>query len=353
MMTSYERIRAMTEGKPVDRIGLSAWYHMPLLDHVPKDFAKGIVNSCRIMKWDVCKIQNHPYYMDSAFGMEYTRSTSPTMICGPVKKMAVYHPRMFRSLKVPSMNKGTLARELELAKRVVNELHGEIPVLATIFSPMYTARDLTGSHLHKGYIQNFAKYDGADVHKGLEVITETTLQYLEKLLEIGIDGIFYADPFASYDDMDAETYEEFSVRYDLQILNAIKDRTWFNMLHVHGYKNLRFDQYEKFQYPVQAYNWEDRFRDEQCEPVSLKQIRAITDKVLMGGIEFWHDFDSPSNDREEVKARLKERLLDVLEQLGPEDKRFIFTPGCSVKMHVPEYRLQLMHEVVEEVTGIA
>ena len=35
-MNSMQRIRAMVEGKPVDRIGLAAWYHMPLLDHVAR-----------------------------------------------------------------------------------------------------------------------------------------------------------------------------------------------------------------------------------------------------------------------------------------------------------------------------
>ena len=56
-MNSMQRVKAMVEGKEVDRIGVAAWYHMPLLDQVPKDFAKGILTSCQVMKWDVCKLQ--------------------------------------------------------------------------------------------------------------------------------------------------------------------------------------------------------------------------------------------------------------------------------------------------------
>ncbi len=352
-MNSYERIKAMTEGKPIDRIGVSAWYHMPLLDHVAKDFAYGIVNSVKIMHWDVCKIQYHSMFMDASFGVKYVPSTSASLLMGPITELAVYHPKMFPKLKPTSVKEGTLARDLEVTKRVMDELGGKVPVLATIFSPMYEARDLTGGHAYKGYIQNFIKYDPEDVKKGLEIITDQTIKFIDELLKIGIDGIFYADAFADYDDMDKETYAEFCAPYDLQILNYIKDKTWFNMLHVHGYKNLRFDQYEELKYPVQAYNWEDRFGDATHEPITLKQVRAMTDKILMGGVEFWHDFDSATNDRYEVKARIKERLIDALEQLGPDDQKFIFTPGCSVKMHVPEYRMQLMHEVIEEVTGIA
>jgi len=203
------------------------------------------------------------------------------------------------------------------------------------------------------YLKNAIKYSPEDVHEGLKIITESIQNFLDALMEIGgVDGVFWADAFASYDDMDRDTYAEFGAKYDLQLFDTIKDKTWFNMMHVHGYKNLRFDQYEELGYPIQAYNWEDRVSDPANPPMTLADVRKITDKVLMGGVEFWHDFDSPENDREAVKAVLKARLIDALEQLGPDDQKFIFTPGCSVKMHVPEYRMQLLHEVVAEVTGV-
>jgi uroporphyrinogen decarboxylase len=352
-MTPFERIKAMVEGKPVDRIGLAAWYHMPLLDHVPKDFARGIINSCRIMKWDLCKIQYHALYFENMFGLSYQPSTSASLLVGPVTRFPVSHPALFRQLQIPGIRSGSLGRELELTKRVLDELQGVLPVLPTIFSPLYTARGLCGGSAHPEYIKSAIQYSPEDVHAGLKIITGITLRFIDELLKLGIDGIFLADAFASTDDMDEKTHKEFGAAYDLQILNYIKDKTWFNMLHVHGYKNLRFTEYEALDYPVQAYNWEDRFGDAGYPPISLKTVRALTDKVLMGGIDFWNDFNSETNDREAVKAVLKARLVDALGQLGPSDSKFIFSPGCSVKMHVPEYRMQLMHEVVEEVTGVA
>jgi uroporphyrinogen decarboxylase len=351
-MTSFERIKAITEGKVVDRVGIAAWYHMPLLDHVAKDFAKGIINSCRVMRWDLCKIQYHALYFENMFGLTYTPSTSPSLLVGPVTKFPVPHPALFRKLKVPNIRSGSFERELELTKRILDELQGKLPVLPTIFSPLYTVRGLSGGSAHPEYIKAAIEYSPGDVHAGLEIITETNLRFLDELIKLGIDGIFLADAFASTDDMDEKTHEEFGAKYDLCILNYIKDKTWFNMLHVHGYKNLRFAEYERLKYPIQAYNWEDRFGDASHKPISLKTVRGLTDKVLMGGIDFWNDFNNEANDREAVKAVIKARLIDALEQLGPKDTKFIFTPGCSVKMHVPEYRMQLMHEVVEEVTGV-
>lgn len=353
-MNSMQRVKAMVEGNEVDRIGVAAWYHMPLLDQTPKDFAKGILTSCDVMKWDICKLQYNGYFFDDAMGCVYEPSTSATVLNGTVTSYPVQHPKMYHDLKVPKITDKPLARELELTKRVIDGLQGKVPVIASVFSPLYCARGVYGGSANPNLLLSAIKYSPEDVHAGLEIISESIQVFLDALMAIGgVDGIFFADAFASYDSMDRETYAEFGAKYDLPLLNSIKDKTWFNMLHVHGYKNLRFDQYEELGYPVQAYNWEDCVNDPTTPPTSLKDVRAMTDKILMGGIEFWHDFDSPSNDREAVKAVIKKRLLNALELLGPEDKKFIFTPGCSVKMHVPEYRMQLLHEVIEEVTGIA
>ena len=355
-MNSMERIRAMVEGRPVDRPGISAWYHMPLLDHVASDFADGILNSVDVMHWDVCKVQYHGYYFVSAFDQPYIPSVTATQLYGPVTKWKVPHPRMFRDLKQPSLTEGPLARELELTKRIMDKLGGKVPVIPTIFSPMHAAEWMTGGSDHTEYIQAFMKYDPQDVHAGLEIILEANLRFLEELLKLGVDGIFLADVFASKDDLSKEAHDEFVKRYDMQILDACKDKTWFNILHVHGWKNLRFDEYEAAGYPVQAYNWEDCFRGSNPEDAkkatSLADARKLTDKILMGGIEFWNDFNTPTNDRFAVKEVIKKRFLDAMEMLGPDENRFIFTPGCSVKMHVPEYRMKLIYEVVREVTGV-
>ena len=351
-MTSYERIKGMVEGKKIDRIGVAAWYHMPLLDHNAKDFADGIIQSCNFMKWDICKVQSHSFYVSQAFGNDYIPSTSAGLLFGPTTKYGVYHPKMYGELKVPSLSSPSVARELEVVKRVLDKLGGKIPVLATIFSPAYTARDLYGGMTFPQFFLNACKYSPEDTHKGLETISEFTMRLSEEFIKIGVDGVFWTEAFATTDLMDKATHDEFVKKYDQPILEMINKKTWFNMLHVHGYKNLRFAEYEEANYPVQAYNWEDRFGGDETGTTSLKQARAFTDKILMGGIEFWHDFDSPENDREAVKAVIKARLVDALEQLGPDDQKFIFTPGCSVKMHVPEYRMKLMHEVIEEVTGV-
>lgn len=351
-MTSYERIRAMVDNKPVDRPALAAWYHMPLRDGVPKDFAQGIIQSVQNNHFDLAKLQYHAYHFSEAFGCEFVRSTNPRLLMGPITKMPIYNAAQFRKLKpVTDVTKGALGRELETTKRVIDKLGGKVPVLATIYSPLSNAKELFGSLGHNEWILSAIEYQPDDVKVGIEVMLETTKIWLDELIKAGIDGIFYADQFASKSEMPVEIHREFSTPYDLEVLNYIKDRTWFNMLHVHGWKNLCFDEYEKYEYPVQAYNWEDRLGDENTG-TTLKKARSMTDKILMAGIEHWNDLVSPTNDRWAVKQTLMERFKDALEQLGPNENRFIFTPGCSYKMHIDEYLIELMYEVVSEVTGV-
>ena len=39
-MTKKERIQAMIDNRPADRIGVSGWLHMPMVDRHVKDFVK-------------------------------------------------------------------------------------------------------------------------------------------------------------------------------------------------------------------------------------------------------------------------------------------------------------------------
>ena len=61
-------------------------------------------------------------------------------------------------------------------------------------------------------------------------------------------------------------FEEYGKKYDIQNINKIKDKTWFNMAHIcHGDAALS----EWFlDYPVEAFNWADQYPE---------QAKAIVD----------------------------------------------------------------------------
>ena len=80
---------------------------------------------------------------------------------------------------------------------------------------------------------------------------------------------------------------------------------------------------------------------------SVREVRKMyPDKVLIGGIDQHNDFVNTDNDREAIKAVLRNRLLTAMEECG--DGRFIFAPGCALPLDVDRYVFTLMDEVVEE-----
>ena len=74
-------------------------------------------------------------------------------------------------------------------------------------------------------------------------------------------------------------------------------------------------------------------------------MRAKTDKIIIAGFDQDHDFITPENDREAVKAVLKRRFLEAEKENG--SNRFIFAPGCCLA-HGGSYLNALIYEVAEE-----
>ena len=98
-------------------------------------------------------------------------------------------------------------------------------------------------------------------------------------------------------------------------------------------------------YPIQAFNWEDKSGDPKTR-LSISEGRSITDKLFIGGINQYSDFFEPNNDREKVKHIIKTRLDDTIVQAGSE--RFILAPGCALTNDVPMYRYSLIKEVIDD-----
>jgi uroporphyrinogen decarboxylase len=134
--------------------------------------------------------------------------------------------------------------------------------------------------------------------------------------------------------------------YDTQIIEYISKRTWFNMAHIHGKNNLNFVKYKGL--PFQALNWENTPKDIPISEVStiISVREQFPDAVLVTGLDQHHDFISPLNKRNEVKKTLQARYQNAVKELG--SNRFIFAPGCSLPLTVPNYLFTLLKEIVEE-----
>ncbi|MBS6546609.1 MAG: hypothetical protein KH319_04425 [Butyricicoccus pullicaecorum] len=346
-MTHAERIRAMVENKPVDRVGISGWLHMPMVDRNVKDFTKATIDFTDNNGWDFVKLMSNGHYFAEAYGAKIRWLNDPKEWSGEFIEYPVKSAEDLAALPVLNPDENPVfQREIALAKNVCEHYHGDVPVLATIFTPLTWMQEMMRSTVPGPAIQMMADHP-KEVHHALEALLETNKKLLDRLIEAGIDGIFLSTQWACGSLISHSQIEEFCHPYDKELLRYIKDRTWFNMMHIHYCENLRFEEFRDYE-GIQAFNWENCTAiDDMSKLTSIKTVREMyPDKVLIGGIDQHHDYHNAENDRDAIKEVLRRRLLTALEECG--DSRFIFAPGCALPLDVDRYVFTLMQEVVLE-----
>lgn len=331
-MKPIERIEALLAGKKLDTPAMNLWKHFPPYDEDPKELVRKTIQFQERFNWDFVKVTYQGLFSIQDWGSKIKwpeRDSQWPDTCskvGVVTDFSIKEEEDWKNLNVLPMDKGSMADSILAAKEIVKRFKGEAPVVVTVFNPLTTAIKMSGDKMFDHMRQNPDAFK-----KGLETIMETTINYVKELVHIGADGIFFANQLGSYDKFSLKEYEEFGRPYDLQILDVVKDKMWFNIMHMHGADPM-FELMEK--YPVQAINWHDRLVD-----VSLKDGRKMSDKILIGGVDEFKILNDANE--EELLAHLK----DALEQV--EDKKIILGPGCCVPLYVSEDRLEIAKRLMK------
>ena len=346
MMTGTQRIKALLDGSPIDRTPIGGWYHMPLVDRNVTDFTRELIASTDLNKWDFIKIMTNGHFYTEAYGGDIAFSNVNTMWSGTVKRYPIRSAADARNLPVLDIDNPVWQRELKILRNLKDYYQDRLPIVATIFNPLTAVQECAGC-LDPVPMLHLMAEDPDALHKALEAMTQTNFIYLDALFAEGIDGIFLANQYSMSHLLTDAQYEEFCQPYEARILEHCKGHTWFNMAHIHGSRNLRMDRYLSYSDDLlQALNWE-------CCPVgvpaeedtTIADVRAKTHTIIIAGFDQDHDFITPENDREAVKAVLKRRFLEAEKENG--SNRFIFAPGCCLA-HGGSYLNALIYEVAEE-----
>ncbi|WRS27369.1 uroporphyrinogen decarboxylase family protein [Oscillospiraceae bacterium MB08-C2-2] len=351
-MTSTERVKATLANQPVDRIPISGWRHFPLVDQHPEKFIEKTIEYTDRNDWDIIKLMSQGQFFAQAYGAEIQFSTDPLEWGGKVIRYVVEAPADLEKLQPLPASNPILDREVKLAKGVVEHYKGSKVIIGTTFTPLSWLKQLSPGNPAIAHIQpvketsplpDFIQNHKEALHRALRAINQTNKNFVDAQIAAGVDGFFIAEQFASEDDLSREAYAEFGKPYLEELLAYIKGRTWFNMLHIHGSRKLIFDELAGAD--VQSINWEDRdpaIKDDQQK--SLGEIRSITDKVLVGGIEKALPFKL-AGQREQLKAHLTRRYQALQEETG--GKGVVFAPGCGFGLDVDESLYSVVLEVVQ------
>lgn len=324
-MNKARRIQAALDGAPWDRRPFSFWTHMPDVDLDPALLADRTYDFYRTHDLDFIKLMNNGMYPIEDFDCVIDRSAVPRggvarLVQGPIDA-----PEDWERIRPLDETQGALGRELRYLERLQQQVRGEAPVVATVFSPLTIAHKLSKGRVR----EHLQAEDTGPVLRALDAITETTVRFTERLMTAGADGIFFATQLGSRDLFAEEPYRRYGVPWDLKVLGAAQG-AWFNILHVHG-ENIFFPLFRD--YPVHCINWHI-----WESPPDLLEARAQTRKCLMGGLVRGHI-------TERNRSAIQEDMRRTRRQM--KGSAYILTPGCGIRHPVDPEILEFIRRMVQ------
>jgi uroporphyrinogen decarboxylase len=327
-MTKKERIVAALNKDDVDRIPTNIWWHYTNIDQCPITLAQAQVATMRKYDFDFIKMMPFGLYGVNDYGRSVT--FNQTLSFGNIKiyghfegDTTLERTEDWAKLKVLPATYGNYGKALQLAQHIKRILgRDDTPAIQTIYSPLTTAVKLAGAKRVQHDMSEHPDLFSA----ALEVITETTINFVKANIEAGVDGFFLASQTASSAFCSEELYETFGKFYDLKVLDAYKDITYFNAVHIHGANTYWRTLSE---YPVKAINWHDRW-----VPPTMADARKLSDKCFMGGLHETGVLSTANPDG------VRMHVMEAIDSAGR--KGLILTPGCvaapddrSLDFHIP------------------
>lgn len=216
--------------------------------------------------------------------------------------------------------------QLTTLKLVRDGLNGNAHFIDTIYGPYMTAMILFQSQpqfasLGKSEevqdqqiksLHEFQQQNPDAWHSALEAITQSTINHIRHIKDIGASGalvsIFNAESkFGSVAD-----YEQYTRPYDKRVFDALAD-TKLTILHLHYLERPYLDQFKDFNAPVLQYSV-------KTSGIPISEVRRHYSQPIAGGVD---EIDYQTLTSTEIKQQWSESWT----QAGA---KYIAAPGCSV-----------------------
>lgn len=325
MMNHRQRLQASLSGETPDRIPVALWRHFPVDDQDPHRLANATAAYQNLFDFDLIKVTPASSFSVRDWGVtdEWRGDPEGTR---DYASHPIHSPEDWGQLRRLDPRKGALGAQLECLRLLASTFSPHTPILQTIFNPLSQAKHLVGKEL---LLVHLRQYPDA-LRKGLETITQSTIDFIQEAKATGIDGLFYAVQHAQYNLLSEPEFREFSRPYDIQILESARP-LWLNMLHLHG-ENVLFDQV--VDYPVQVLNWHDR----STRPDLAEGLQRFPG-VVCGGLRRIESMVLGA------PAAIQAEALDAIRQTAGQ--RFILGTGCVVPTTAPYGNLMAARHAVE------
>jgi uroporphyrinogen decarboxylase len=322
-----ERVKAALAGERVDRAPYSFWTHFPGIDLDPIRLAESTIAFASRHDLDFIKTMPNGMYCVEDWGVVCDYSDVASGGVARIVTPAVARSEDWQRLPVLDVHRGALGRELDHLRRVLQAVGPEVPVLATVFSPMTVAGKLS-SNAHRVHA---IEHPEALV-RGLETITEVTCAFAREAIVLGCAGVFFAAQDAVFGVMDEGRYRELGEPPDRRVLDFAKRAGgWFNVVHMHG-ENVMFDLLAA--YDVAAVNWHIG----ETPPSIAEYRRRGGMKPIVGGLR---RFNITNRDLQAVRADIE---LAVRQTDG---RGLLLAPACVIRHPVDDGVLAAAIDIIK------
>ena len=318
MHSHRERMEACLAGQVVHPTPTALWRHFPVDDQSPDGLAAATSAFQNTFDFDFIKVTPTSSFCLKDWGVEDRWNGNPEGTRDYTRR-PIQRPEDWASLRLLDPAQGHLGAQLTCLRLLNGSFRPRTPVLQTIFSPMSQAKNLVGGsdllvHLRR---------NPQELHAGLEIITQSTIRFLEEAVKTGIDGVFYAVQHAQYGLLSRQEFETFGRAYDLRVMEAARG-LWLNLLHLHG-ENVMFEL--AADYPIAIVNWHDR----ESGP-SLNEGQARFPGVVCGGLRQWDSMVLGTH--QQVHAEAEDAIR------ATQGQRFVLGTGCVLPTTAPYGNVQ-------------
>jgi len=233
-------------GDSVDAPAVAFWKHHPVADQDGARLAEATIAFQRQVDCDLVKIGPASSYQLIDYGLR------DEWIPDGIGRRTVTHRPVEKPddwLRLPARHpfEGFTGKILTCTRIVRRAIPSEIPVVATIFNPIFQAVALAG-------IERFldhAESAPVELSRGLAILTENTRLLMEGFREAGVDGFYLATQHASATAMMPVVYDRWGSPGDRVCVEAM--RGTLSMMHFHG-ESIRLEAFPSSVH-VLHYDW--------------------------------------------------------------------------------------------------
>ncbi|HVA88529.1 MAG TPA: uroporphyrinogen decarboxylase family protein [Chloroflexota bacterium] len=327
-MSKWERVEAAVQQEPTDRLPWALWRHFYDRETTAADLARAMLEWQTRNDFDFLKVNPRAEYHAEVWGCRYRYSGQPNLKPS-VEDVVIKSPADWARIEARPPTSGPLEEQLRALSEIGRGLHGAVPFVETVFTPLCICTYLCGgdpltllSHLRS---------DPKAVHGALRAITETFVAFVQEILNAGATGIFLATgSVATREFLTDEEYAIFGRPYDLPVLAAAADAR-LNVLHVCRSQNMLRNLLD---YPVHILNWAVT---EEGNP-SLGEIAdTVKHRAVAGGLS------NSALTADDERQALKE--VAAAENQA-RDRGLILTGNCSIPINSSQVVIDAIHRRV-------